>query len=316
MTKILAILKASWIIGQAAGWLLFGCLAVSVSPAGEPFRVEPRPLAVPLPDEPTTPGTTPANDSTPDSAGNAATGDAKPNGPPGAQDERHAPADPRPKVYVHTVHRKDRFLPSLCKPCDDFDEWWLANCDSSPFNIIPVEYESFDALPQWVREKGVPLVQRQSEATPTGWACEGWSGPEALERNWNAANPGARLRLLASRGAGVPLTSASPFDQVQKFTGAGGSFTFKPDQPINAALDDRTSIKYPSIQGRYAVANGVVTLKLDAPLPVGNYRKWLNFGFQITGGSGPENVTATTADVVIQTNRGPQKVTIQMEPQK
>jgi hypothetical protein len=51
MTKILAILKASWIIGQAAGWLLFGCLAVSVSPAGEPFRVEPRPLAVPLPDE-------------------------------------------------------------------------------------------------------------------------------------------------------------------------------------------------------------------------------------------------------------------------
>lgn len=260
-------------------------LILAIALGAEPFRFEPLPDNVPLP----IPIVTPPSDQ----AGNA-------------RQEVHAPADPRPKIFVHTVHRKGlnaSRLPPLCQPCETFAEWWLANCDTYPLNVEPVEYESFDALPQWVREKGVPLVQFPSKKQPTGWACSTWE-PAKIVRLFDEANPAA------------PLTGASPFDQVHKFTGPGGKFTFTPDAPINTALDDRTSLRFQSIQGRYTVRDGKVELKLEPPLPTGEYRKWLRFGFQITGGGGPENVTATTADVRIDTNRGPQRITVTMEPQK
>ena len=253
---------------------------------GEPFRFEPRPETVPLPSPP----------DAAESAGNAAA-----DVTPADIEVLHAPADLRPLCYVHTVKR-------LCKPCDEFGDWWLVNCDEFPLNVVPVEYESFEALPQWVRERGVPLAHYESERQPTGWASATWNEKTILA-TWKAANPGRSLTAAA-------MTGASPFDQIQKFTGAGGSFTFQPDQPIAASLDDRTSIRYPSIQGRYAVENGVVTIKLEPPLPVGNYRKFLNFGFTINGARGPENVTAQSADITIQTNRGDQKMKIEMEPKK
>lgn len=144
------------------------------------------------------------------------------------------------------------------------------------------------------------------------WRQSNATSVSAFLATFDRMNPGARLKVAASRGA----VGSSPFGQIEKFTGAGGRFSFVPDKPIAASLDDRTSIAFPSIQGRYAVRDGKVELKLDPPLPTGNYRKWLNFGFQITGAGGPENVTSTTADIRIDTNRGAQRVTIQMEPVK
>lgn len=277
-----------------------GLLILLLIGGEEPFRfeaapIEPRPQSVPLPEpekakEQTEP---PA-----DSAGNAATGPQS----PGAHDGRHAPADPRPVVKVYTVR------PQLCKPCEQYEEWWLANCDTARFNFELVEHENFDKLPQWVREAGVPLLHFDGQGRK--WCCP-WRGIESFTGTWRRVNPGVTLAAATPK-----LTSASPFDQIAKFTGPGGRFTFQPDAPVSLSLDDRTSLRYPSIQGRYTVENGVVTLKLDPPLPVGNYRKFLNFGFTITGAAGPENVTATTADVRIDTNRGPQRVTIQMEPVK
>lgn len=261
-------------------------LLIGLLVGGEPFRFEPRPETVPLPEP---------RDA--ESAGNAAVDSIEPTD----TEVPHAPSDPRPICYVHSVKK-------LCKPCEEFAEWWLQNCDQFELNVIPVEYESFNALPQWVRERGVPLAHYESEKQATGWASATWNA-STIVATWRAANPGRGLPA-------APMAGASPFDQIAKFTGSSGSFTFRPNSPISASLDDRTSLRYPSIQGRYTVENGVVTLKLDPPLPTGEYRKFMRFGFQITGGAGPENVTPKSMDVRIDTNRGPQRVTIQMEPQK
>lgn len=260
--------------------------------ANDPFRFEPTnlPKPVELPTE-----ETPA-----DQTGNAATGASSRR----EQEVLHAPADPRPVVYLYTSAH-----------CSAGDQMRAANARGEFVGLNVVEREP----PEWYT-----LCPTFHWNGPDGRAWlyprDGgkFTGVKGMLDSYDRTNPGARFKAVASRGAEKPsqLTSASPFDQIQKFTGTGGKFTFVPDSPINASLDDRTSLKFSSIQGRYTVSNGIVTLKLDPPLPVGEYRKWLRFGFQITGAAGPENVTATTADVTIQTNRGNQKVTIQMEPAK
>lgn len=286
MTKILSALKIGWVIGQAAGWALFGCALVSV--AGEPFRVEPRPMD---------PALLPPPVELPVDPPEAAQQDATPAVPHDAVNDA---AGARPVVYVHSTPG--------CQPCNFL--WQRIRAGEFP------EFQFEERPPeQWMQF--VPTLTFEAMDGKTyrfdWWSVNTRDAPAEFRAAWRRRNPGVELPPLAY---GAVTGGASPFDQVQKFTGPGGSFTFKPDAPINASLDDRTSIKYPSIQGRYTVENGVVRLKLEAPLPVGNYRRFLNFGFQITGAVGPENVTPTTADVTIETNRGPQKVTIQMEPVK
>lgn len=256
----------------------------------DPFRFEPVPM-----DPRELPAPVEKHEAPADSAGNAADGGAT-----GVDlDDRHAPADPRPVVYLYTS----------------------PHCSAGDQMRAAIKRGDFEAAGLDVQERPAPdwytlCPTFHWQAADGKWVIyprdsASYRGLKGLLASFDYANPGARLKTASSGGAGV-----SPFEQVERFTGPGGKFTFVPDSPIAASLDDRTSIRYPSIQGRYAVADGVVTLKLDPPLPVGNYRKFLNFGFTITGAVGPENVTAKTMDVRIDTNRGLQKVTIQMEPQK
>lgn len=256
----------------------------------DPFRFEPVPM-----DPAKLPAPVEIPEAPADQAGNAAT-----ERPPSADsDVLHAPADPRPVVFLYTS----------------------PHCSAGDQMRAAIRRGDFEAAGLDVQEKSAPdwytlcpTFHWQSSAG--GWVKyprdEGsFRGVNGLLTAFDLANPGARLKATASRATG-----AGPFDQIAKFTGPGGSFTFKPDTPIAASLDDRTSIRFPSIQGRYTVRDGKVELKLEPPLPTGEYRKWLRFGFQITGGGGPENVTPKTMDVRIDTNRGPQRITVTMEPQK
>ena len=269
-------------------------LLLMLALGNDPFRFEPAPMD---------PAKLPA-----ESAGNAATDGAT----GGAHDEQYAPADPRPLVYVHTVHRKGPGNP-LCQPCEDFATWWLENCDTSPFQIIPVEYESFDALPNDVRERGVPLVQRQSEATKTGWAYEAWRGPEYLLKTWKAANP---RKSLVPKPAARSLTGSPMFEQVIKYLPDGKRITIEPPKGLAVQLDDKTVLKYSRITGTVATANGKTRLTLDNPKPEiaawrGVWRIGTTFGAQLLWF---EFEDTTPPAVGVGSNRGNYRIL--MEPQR
>lgn len=153
--KLLGAIKIGWVIGTL--------LASSLCAAERPVPTRP---IVPIPES-------------------AEQHDARSGG---THDAASKPPDTRPRVYVHTVHRKGDG-PALCPPCEAFDDWWLENCETAPFNIIPVEYESFEALPPWVAEVGVPCVQYESESSSTGWRKREWYGLAELVKHWKQQNP-------------------------------------------------------------------------------------------------------------------------------
>lgn len=265
--------------------LLIG--ASSIASAKEPFyTLEPRPQTVPLPE------------STADSAGNAAA-----DGHPADNDVLRAPADLRPKVFVHTVKRG-------CKPCETFAEWWLNNCDTFPLNVEPVEYESFDALPHWVLERGVPLAHFESERTETGWEARTWD-PARVLGHWNDANP------VRAKATAPPLyVGAAMLDQIAKYLPNGTRITIDLPRPMTVSLDDKTQLSYSKVTGQLVTANGKSVLKLDAPRPTiaawrGVWKIGTTFGAQLE-----ELIFWETQppSVGVQTNRGMYKFT--MEPVK
>lgn len=263
----------------------------------EPFRfdkpLDPRPETVPLP----SPTPEQVKEYGPELPPQAAPQDENPTVP---QDAETSAAGARPVIRKHSTPG--------CRPCLQLDKR-IADGELAEFEFV-------DAPPEtWMQF--VPTLTFEGADGKTyrfdWWSENSRDAPAEFRAAWRRRNPAVALPPLAY-GAGTG--GASPFDQIHKFTGPGGRFTFQPDQPIATQLDDRTSLKYPSVQGRYTVRDGKVELKLEPPLPVGNYRKFLNFGFQITGGGGPENVTASSMDLRLDTNRGSQRVTIQMEPVK
>lgn len=232
-------------------------LLIGLLVGGEPFRFEPRPETVPLPEP---------RDA--ESAGNAATDSLLPVD----IDVQHAPADSRPICYVHSVKK-------LCKPCEDFAEWWLQNCDQFELNVIPVEYESFNALPQWVRERGVPLAHYESERQATGWASTTWNEKTILA-TWKAANPGRGLT------AGAMYVGSPMLDQISKYLPNGTRISIDLPRPMNVSLDDKTTLKYTRIAGTLVTENGKSAMKLDRPLPEiaawrGVWKIGTTFGAQI-----------------------------------
>ena len=62
-------------------------------------------------------------------------------------------------------------------------------------------------------------------------------------------------------------TAGSPIDQFRRYAGDSGTFAFTPAVPINTTMDDGTVLSYSTIQGSYAIVNGVPTIKLVTPLP-------------------------------------------------
>lgn len=329
--RLICSVKIGWVIGKLIALAAFGCVIATFAmnaSGGHPFRfeapIEPRPETVPLP-EPTSEQRKeygpelPPDDLSPD--------DLPPDELSPDETSSELPPEPASKESLPAVPHDAETSAAGARTLTLVYFYSLPGCSAGPqvrgaiargeFTDAGLDVQERPA-PSWVTT--CPTFHWQ---LPDGrW----WKYPKAGSSEYSIQGmiaefdrtvPGARLKATASRATGgSPITSSSPFDQIQKFAGPSGSFVFRPDSPIAAQLDDRTSIRYPSIQGRYTVRDGFVEMKLEPPLPSGEYRKWLRFGFQIQGAAGPENLTATAADIRIDTNRGPQRVTIQMEPEK
>ena len=55
--------------------------------------------------------------------------------------------------------------------------------------------------------------------------------------------------------------------QILKFTGGSGTLGLTPDVPVDAVLDNGTSVHFTSLYGRYKASPGGVTITLEKPLP-------------------------------------------------
>jgi hypothetical protein len=198
-----------------------------------------------------------------------------------------------------------------------FMEWYHTSADYCPFRVEVVEHESFDALPQWVLDRSVPLVHMPSTRSRTGWESFAWKGEDQLKSDWLAANLGKGIpKAAVAAGAGLP-----PIDQLKKFLPPGTKITIEPPQGVVAKLDDNTALTIKKIGATVSYEGTEMVVTLQDPKPAGSYSihtpigTW-DIGFLITGGRGPKQVSPTVQEYRIDTTKGPHKIRITMEPAK
>jgi hypothetical protein len=266
--RILGALKIGWVIGT----LLASSLFAAERPV--PTRpIDPVPLTKPVEQQDAQSG--------------------------GTQEAASKPLDTRPKIYLHMVHGSVNGQP-LCPPCEVAGDWWIDNCDTCAFNIIPVEYASFSEMPAWLTS--VPSVVFENPATTTGWEVAPWQGIGHLTRKWQAANPGRSLKPVVTASAPTNISG-----QAARYLGPSGTIVVTPAKPVLAVMEDGTRLTYSKLTCQYTVSGSDITLTLSPPLPEAQVRKFgLWFAAQILGGSTAEKDGKVTATV--RTTKGVYRV--------
>lgn len=223
-----------------------------------------------------------------------------------------APAKRKPVVL--TVYTSK----AGCRACHNFLKWRESNASKIGCEVKHLQYAKLEdssvSFPN-----GLPAFCITDHAGKATWFM-GWSLlPE------HEAGTLCPLCLIAfvQHSKGVPTIEfdksdvqvAQPvgtdggtaLEQALRYAGPSGRFTFVPDQPIDAKLDDRTELRYTQVSGTYQIAESGATLTLDAPLPQVFSRKWFwRFGATLQGAD-----FTPPATIGIKTNRGRYRVSLE-----
>ncbi len=224
-------------------------------------------------------------------------------------------SDNRPVIEVHTLHdglhSHDKRHRRLCVPCDAFHDWEAGHRDDFPLRFELHNYASEQALPQKVRDKGVPMFHWLDGETGKKWDLVGWTDSETLLASYKQASKlpvaGESVTPLAM-ASGAPAAGESPVDLFSKFAGPG-KFSFTPDKPVGAYIDDATFIRYSQLKGSVKIVNGNPVVTIDQPYPEISAKKLgLWFRVDLMGATG--QLDAKPPTVTIEHSRGKYKLEI------
>lgn len=173
-----------------------------------------------------------------------------------------SPTDLRPAIRVYTLPNE-----GACPPCNDLKRASLAAG-------FPYRLDWSTQAPEWV----------------TAFPTLHWQGRSRIWRQivgWQSFNlsqiavdpPVGTAPANSATAVQSQAASADVLAKALQFAGPGGTFTFQPDQPIQATMDDGTKISYSRLSGRYSITAGSAVVRFDQPLARIDARKFkVHFG--------------------------------------
>jgi len=175
-----------------------------------------------------------------------------------------APEDSRPVVYWYRLP-----LPKECPGCKKLE------ADIAAGMLPWFRFEKRPA-PSWVTAS--PTVHF-ADSNGNWHSFTGWPGALEFARRWGNKNPGNSLQLAqpqaAPRASGPPAADQAIADALHQYLGDAGTFELRPATPIKVSIDNRTTLSYGVVRGRWKTENGKPILYFEEPFPKVETKRFL-----------------------------------------